>query len=162
MYFLFNPVNFICLEKATFCPIWACVGYFVANPHTLGLLYTGPVLCCIFMTCNKHYGLCLYSQVSNSMMFYCDVRCVIFFVFFQCLSNILLPPFAFSFLISCPELEFFCHLHQTYEFSRRDCKCNALWERKKGLLRTAVTIISHDVLSMILRGGQKQDHLRWI
>ena len=57
-------------------------------------------------------------------------------------------------------LEFFCNLHQTYEFSTKDCKCNGFLNRKKGLLRNALTIISHDVVSMILRGGQKQDHLR--
>ena len=31
-------------------------------------------------------------------------------------------------------LEFFCHLHQTYEFSTRDCKCNEFLNMKKGVI----------------------------
>ena len=63
--------------------------------------------------------------------------------------------------ISCcdNDLGFFCLLHQPYEFSMRDCRCKAFLIRKKGLLRIAVTIISNDVVSMILRGGQKSIHV---
>ena len=63
--------------------------------------------------------------------------------------------------ISCcdNDLGFFCLLHQPYEFSMKDCRCNAFLNRKKGLLRIAVTIILNDVVLMILRGGQKSIHV---
>ena len=84
VYFLFNPVNFICLKKATFFPILACVGYFVANPHTLDLLYTGPVLCCIFIP-PQHWSVtnttaCPFTpKLATVWMFFCDLQYVILF-----------------------------------------------------------------------------------
>ena len=52
------------------------------------------------------------------------------------------------------DLGFFCLLHQPYEFSLIDCQCNTFLYRKEGWLRNAVTVKSHDVVSIILRGGQ--------